>query len=98
MLDNREMLSKELSNMGENEVLFMDGDGFDDAIIGIGSQYGSELSVVYDEAKIVEALIEEHEMDSDDAWEYYYVNIKHSYVGKHTPIILETVNSIRERF
>ena len=97
MLDNREMLHKELSNMGENEVLFMDGDGFDEAIIGIGSQYGSELSVVYDEAKLVEALIEQG-MDSDDAWEYYYINIKHSYVGRHTPIILETVDSIRERF
>jgi len=97
VLDNREMLSKELSNMGEDKVLFMDGDGFDEAIIGIGKQYGSELSVVYDEAKLVEALMEQG-MDSEEAWDYYYVNIKHCYVGEHTPIILETVDSIRERF
>ena len=85
MLDNREMLSKELSNMGEDKVLFMDGDGFDEAIIGIGKQYGSELSVVYDEAKLVEALMEQG-MDSEEAWDYYYVN---STLCRIPPIILE---------
>ena len=96
MLDNREMLSKELSNMGEDKVLFMDGDGFDEAIIGIGKQYGSELSVVYDEAKLVEALMEQG-MVYEEAWDYYYVNIKHCFVRTHSDL-LETVDSIRERF
>ena len=65
-------------------------DGFDDAILGIGSRVGSETLVVYDADKIVEVLETRDRMTNEEAWEYFYYNIHGAYVGEHTPIYLFT--------
>jgi len=77
-------------------VLLMDG--LDSAIAGIGGQYGKPTLVIYDEALIIKELIEGHEMSIDDAWEYYYINIKHAYYGEGTPIIMESIDSLEEQY
>tara|TARA_R110002072_G_scaffold150561_3_gene298998 strand:+ start:55 stop:315 length:261 start_codon:yes stop_codon:yes gene_type:complete len=62
--------------------------GFDEAIIGIGSQYSKSVCVVYSEQKIIDKLAEE--MSYEDAEEYYGFNIACAFMGPHTPIIIKT--------
>ena len=67
------------------EALFLDG--LDSAIIGIGNQYSKAPVVIYDEDKIIDALIEQG-MEVEEAWEYYSFNIAGAWVGENTPIIM----------
>lgn len=61
-------------------------DGFDEAIIGVETQF-STSSVVYDQEKCIEIL--SRDMPLDHAIEFFYYNVLGSYVGKDTPIFLE---------
>ena len=83
------------------EALFMDG--FDDAILGVAERPNLGPIVAYDESKIIEILaiqmeVEEEDLDGRDdldvrlemALEYYYYNIKSTWVGEATPIIIST--------
>ena len=63
-------------------------DGFDDAVIGVGSRCGSEDVIVYDAEKCIDILVEEHGMDPDEALEYFEFNTLGAYVGKLTPIFV----------
>lgn len=60
--------------------------GLDDAIIGYGSQPGSDYVIVYDAQKIVDILVDRDGMEREEAWEYFYFNIEGAYVGRLTPI------------
>jgi hypothetical protein len=60
-------------------------DGYDDAIIGIGSVYGSNMVLVYDIQKIISILMED--MSYDEALEFYDYNIACLYAGENTPIL-----------
>jgi hypothetical protein len=83
------------------EALFMDG--FDDAIIGIAERPNLGPIVAYDEEKIINILITQMEPDLDDldgrdefdvkiemALDYYGYNIKSTWMGENTPIIIIT--------
>lgn len=61
--------------------------GFDDALIGFGSQWGGEPCAIYSVRKIMEIL--EQDMEVRDAIEFYYHNIACIGVGSQTPIMLE---------
>tara|TARA_R100000234_G_scaffold117686_2_gene96585 strand:- start:7283 stop:7540 length:258 start_codon:yes stop_codon:yes gene_type:complete len=63
-------------------------DGFDDAVIGIGSRCGSEDVIVYDAEKCIEILVRDHDMDPDEALDYFSFNTLGSYVGKLTPVFV----------
>jgi hypothetical protein len=83
------------------EALFMDG--FDDAIIGIAERPNLGPIVAYDEEKIIDILIAQMEPDLGDldgrdefdvkvemAFDYYGYNIKSTWMGENTPIIITT--------
>ena len=83
------------------EALFMDG--FDDAIIGIAERPNLGPIVAYDEAKIIEILFRQMEAEPEDlvdrtkdevclemALDYYGYNIKSTWMGENTPIIITT--------
>jgi len=59
-------------------------DGFDDAIIG----FSTNEIVCYSYGKCIEILMNEHEMDVDQAMEYFDYNVLGSYVGEKTPIFI----------
>jgi hypothetical protein len=42
-------------------------DGFDDAILGFGAQYGSFDCLVYDRQKCIQVLVDRDGMDYDEA-------------------------------
>ena len=50
-------------------------DGFDDAIIGIAERINLGPVVAYSVEKIIEILMKEHDMEYEDALEYYSFNI-----------------------
>ena len=69
------------------EIALIVADGWDDAIVGIGSQF-DKFFVVYSVAAILKTLIERDGMSSEDAREYFEFNIALAYVGPGTPVFM----------
>ena len=81
----REYVNEQLEDCGYTAQL---ADGFDDAIIGIGSQMGhTKTVVIYSQTKIIECLMKD--MSADDAIEYFEFNTLGAYVGDTTPIYVD---------
>ena len=81
---NRQLIAEQY---GE-ELLFLDPpEQFDSCIIGVANRCGMDYVVVYDEAKIVEALMSDG-MSEEQALEHFDFNIAGSYVGERTPMFL----------
>jgi hypothetical protein len=62
---------------------FLKADGFDDAVIGFSA---TESRLVYSVSMCVDILMEDHNMDFDEALEYFEFNVSGAYVGEQTPI------------
>jgi hypothetical protein len=75
----------------ENDVSCLFADGFDDAIIGLGSCFHS-FKVIYDKKKIIEILCQD--MNYEEAVEYFSFNIIGAYVGEETPVFLEDLTNL----
>ena len=73
-------------------------DGFEDAIIGIGNQHGSNPVVIYDRDKCIEILAEKFYIEGDcedpysEAADYFGYNTECAYVGENTPIFMQRIN------
>jgi hypothetical protein len=65
-------------------------DGFDAAIIGIGSRCGQPDIVAYDVEKVIEILTEDG-MSHEEAVEFYDFNIVGGWQGERTPLWVRTV-------
>ena len=69
-------------------------DGFEDAIIGVAGQYGSNMVVIYDKDKCIKILAEKFAQDEDcedpylEAADYFGYNVECAYVGENTPIFM----------
>ena len=70
----------------------MKADGFDEAIIGVGSRCGSDDVFIYDYSKCVSILVERDGMSPDDAVDYMEFNVVGAYVGETTPIFMTKNN------
>ena len=66
----------------------MMADGFDEAILGMCIQFGSEPIVAYDYEKCIQILMERDEMDKSDALDFMEFNVIGSYVGLNTPVFI----------
>jgi len=60
-------------------------DGFEKALIGVGTQ-GNEDVAVYDYQKCIEIL--NKAMPLEDAVEFMEFNVLGSYLGKYTPVFI----------
>lgn len=65
---------------------FISADGFEEAILGIDDD---KMIIVYSTKKILSILMQEEEMNYEDALEHFYYNIKGAYVGEKTPLFVE---------
>lgn len=85
-------MDKELDN---DKDLLLKADGFDHCIMGLGRQ-ANQFSIVYDEDKVIETLMDRDGMSMDDAREYFEFNIAGAYVGGGTPTFVRymTLDSI----
>lgn len=59
-------------------------DGFDSAIIGVGTT-NLNMHVVYDEDQVIEILQEQMDCSYHEAREYFEFNVAGAYVGPSTP-------------
>lgn len=83
MDDVRELLQSQY----DQELLF--ADGFDEAIIGISANIG-DVRVVYCVDKMIDILMRQWD-DYVSAREYLEYNTLNAWVGKHTPIYVESM-------
>jgi hypothetical protein len=68
-----------IENFPDEELLV--ADRFDSAIIGIDE---TSMRIIYSTSKCIEIL--EENMSREEAIEFFYYNVKGSYVGEKTPI------------
>lgn len=73
----------------EDDMLFLEPEYFDEAILGIAQRAGGLFAVCYSEPKIIEILMREDGMDADEAVEHYSFNVLGSYVGESSPVFLD---------
>jgi len=74
----------------DEDLLFMDPESFDEAIMGYIERANSPPVVCYNKDKVLEILMKDG-MDWEEAEEYYYYNIVGAYMGERTPVFLETI-------
>ena len=66
-------------------------DGFNKAILGECYDITtSSRRLVYDIDKCINILVQDMGMEHEEAEEYFWFNVHGSYVGKETPIFLDT--------
>jgi len=65
-------------------------DGFDDAILGMCVQFGSEPVVAYDFNKCVKIIMERDGMEREEAIDFINFNVVGAYVGLSTPVFIMT--------
>ena len=70
-------------------------DGFDEAIIGVGRQFNTDI-VVYDEEKCIKILMERDGMTDEEAEEFFEFNVVGAYVGEHTPIFVRVGSHLED--
>lgn len=70
-------------------------DGFEDAIIGVGRQFNTDV-VVYDEEKCIQILMERDGMTDEEAEEFFEFNVVGAYVGEHTPIFVRVGSHLED--
>jgi len=64
----------------------MTADGFDAAMIGVGSRCGQPDLVVYDIEQCIQILMNRDGMDRETAQEYFDFNVEGAWVGERTPM------------
>lgn len=65
---------------------------FDKAIIGIAERADGMAVVAYDAERVVQALMEGHEWDEDEAREWYHFNTAGAWVGPGTPVFIDLID------
>jgi hypothetical protein len=83
MTDN-ELTEKIIEALDEEEIML--ADGFADAFLGIGRQFGRAIAV-YSRRKCIEVLM--RDMDEEQAEEHFEFNVAGSWVGESTPIYMK---------
>lgn len=68
-----------------DENVALGADGFEDALIGYGTQFNTDLAI-YDYEKCVIALMKRDGMTDEEAREYMEYNVCGAYMGKNTPV------------
>jgi len=75
----------EISDINPEAML---ADGFDEAILGVCVQFGSEPVAAYDFNKCVEILMERDGMEREEAIDFINFNVVGAYVGLNTPVFI----------
>jgi len=81
-------IREELAEQYGEDLLFLDEDFFDKAIVGVVHQFNNTV-VCYDKNMVIDLLSVENEMSEEDALDYFYYNTIGAYVGEKTPAFLE---------
>ena len=69
---------------------FLQAYGFDDALIGVVSDFNSEIRLAYSTKLCLDILMKQS-MSYEEALEYFSYNVQGAYVGEKTPIWVDDV-------
>jgi hypothetical protein len=83
------MLSEDIDEIldGDDAMLLEPRDLFDACVIGIAERINLRVAA-YDVDKVLQALMDHHGMDEEEAQEYFDFNIAGSWVGEGSPVFL----------
>ncbi len=82
-MNKLEAINEQLAEM---DVSAKTADGFDNAILGIVTDFNSVPRVAYSMTECINILMERDEMTYIGALEYFSYNVEGAYVGETTPI------------
>ena len=77
----------------DNEILL--ADGFEDAYMGLATQFTKPPLAVYNRNKCIEILMKDG-MSEEEAEEYFQYNVEGAWVGDNTPMFLQPLNFAKE--
>ena len=72
------------------DALFMEGEEYDAAVIGVCFQFGRPPVVAYDKEKVLKILMKD-DMTREDAVEFWEYNQLGSGMGENTPVFIEKI-------
>lgn len=82
------MNRQDIADRFGDEILLLDpAEQFDSCIVGVASRAGMDFVAVYDEDKVIAALIESG-MDLEEAEEWFDFNIHDAFMGERTPMFM----------
>jgi len=70
----------------DEKILF--ADGFDKALLGVGSRCGQPEIAVYNTGKCI-SILQEQGMNYEEAIEFFEFNVVGAWVGEKTPIFVD---------
>lgn len=76
---------------GGNAMLLEPREVFDPCVIGIAERVNLRV-VAYDTNKVIQALMDHHGWDEEEAGEWFETNIAGSWVGEGTPVFIELLD------
>ena len=79
---------KDFAEFNEVELLFLDPEAFDEAIIGLASRADGLLVVAYDYMTCLEVVMRDG-MGREDAEEYFEFNVIGAWSGDGTPVFVD---------
>ena len=87
-MNKREMLADVYGPDVLEDVVFLEPDYMDEAIIGLGQRINT-TALVYSEPCVLRLLQKHEDMSMDDAVEYFNFNIAGSWHGEESPIFVD---------
>jgi len=85
-----------LTHLEDSEEEILLADGFEDAYMGLATQFTKPPLAVYDRNKCIRILVDRDGMSEDEAEEYFQFNVEGSWVGDNTPLFFEPLKLIDE--
>jgi len=76
-----EEMKMNLEHLDRGDLLTMDG--YDDCIIGVVDRFNSKF-ILYDLDKVIDRLMDD-DMDTEEAYEFFYTNQLGAWLGEGTP-------------
>jgi hypothetical protein len=80
---------QEMLNDEETDLLM--ADGFENAFVGIATQFTKAPVAVYDRAKCIGILQSRDKMSEESAEEFFAFNVEGAWVGEQTPMFLTRI-------
>ena len=78
----------------DNEILL--ADGFEDAYMGLATQFTKTPLAIYDRNKCIDILVNRDGMSEEEAEEYFQYNVEGAWVGENTPMFLQPLKLTEE--
>lgn len=78
----------------DNEIIL--ADGFEDAYMGLATQFTKNPLALYDRNKCIDILVNRDGMSEEEAEEYFQYNVEGAWVGDNTPMFLQPLNFTKE--